>query len=315
MTAGMTSRSDGTHRQAMIDMIHGAQDALTAAIEDLDGGGTFKEDIWQRPDGGGGRSRVLQDGDVFEKAGCGISMVHGELSKEAVAQMGGGKNLPADFPRTFFAAGISLVFHPKNPHAPTVHANVRCFERGDASVDGSWWYGGGADLTPSYLYEEDATHFHKQMKAACDSTDVSFYDKYKKWCDDYFYIVHRDERRGVGGIFFDDLHDRPRDRLLSFVKDVIHGVIPAYVPLIAKRKDSPFTENEKEWQQLRRGRYVEFNLVYDRGTVFGLKTGGRIESILMSLPLTARWQYDHHPEAGSREQALLDVLKTPRAWV
>jgi coproporphyrinogen III oxidase len=303
------------HRQAMIDMIHSAQDALTAAIATLDGGAAFREDQWTRAEGGGGRSRVLQDGRVFEKAGCGISMVHGELSKEAVAQMGGGKDLPADYPRSFFAAGLSLVFHPKNPHAPTVHANVRCFERGDGVVDGSWWYGGGCDLTPSYLYEEDARHFHEQMKSACDKTDVSFYPKYKKWCDDYFYIPHRGERRGVGGIFFDDLRDRPREQLQSFVTDVIHSLLPAYVPLVERRKDLAYTESEKQWQQLRRGRYVEFNLVYDRGTVFGLKTGGRIESILMSLPLTARWEYDHHPAPGSREAALLEVLKTPRDWI
>jgi coproporphyrinogen III oxidase len=303
------------HRQLMIDMIHSAQDALTSAVEQIDGVAKFHEDSWQREGGGGGRSRVLQDGAVFEKAGVGVSVVHGELSPAAIAQMGGGKDLPADYSRAFFAAGISLVFHPKNPHAPTMHANVRLFERGDGQAPGSWWYGGGADLTPSYLYEEDAVHFHRVMKAACDATDASFYEKYKKWCDDYFYIAHRGERRGVGGVFFDDLHDRPRERLQSFVRDVIYGVITAYVPIMERRKNLPYTESEKQWQQLRRGRYVEFNLVYDRGTIFGLKTGGRIESILMSLPLTARWEYDHHPAPGSREAALLDVLRTPRNWL
>jgi coproporphyrinogen III oxidase len=301
-------------REKMSEMIHAAQDALTTSIEQLDGSGRFHEDQWTRPEGGGGRSRVLQDGAVFEKAGCGVSIVHGELSKEAAAQMGGGHALPPDFPRTFFAAGCSLVFHPKNPHAPTTHANVRYFERGDGSVPGSWWFGGGADLTPSYLYDEDAIHFHNTFKQACDRADPSFYSAHKKWCDDYFLIKHREERRGVGGIFFDDLRDRAPDLLLSYAKDVIHSVIPSYVPLVAKRKDQPFTEEEKAWQQIRRGRYVEFNLIYDRGTVFGLKTGGRVESILMSLPLTARWEYDHHPAEGTREAALLQVLREPRDW-
>ncbi len=302
-------------RTAMSEMIQAAQDALTTSIEQLDGRGRFHEDHWTRPEGGGGRSRVLQDGAVFEKAGCGVSMVHGELSKEAVAQMGGGQGLPADFPRTFFAAGISLVFHPRNPHAPTMHANVRYFERGDGSVPGSWWFGGGADLTPSYLYDEDVIHFHRTLQQACDRADPSFYGRYKKWCDDYFFIKHREERRGVGGIFFDDLRDRTPTQLLSFVKDMIHSVIPAYVPIIEKRGNQAYSDLEKNWQQIRRGRYVEFNLVYDRGTVFGLKTGGRTESILMSLPLTARWEYDHHPAVGSPEAALLAVLHTPRDWL
>lgn len=301
-------------RQAMTEMIHAAQDALTTSIEQLDGG-QFHEDRWTRPEGGGGRSRVLQDGVVFEKAGCGISIVHGVLSKEAAAQMGGGTSLPADFPLTFFAAGLSLVFHPRNPHAPTMHANVRYFERGDGSMPGSWWFGGGADLTPSYLYDEDAIHFHRTLQQACNQSDPEYYPKFKAWCDDYFLIKHREERRGVGGVFFDDLRDRAPARLLSFVKDIIYSVIPAYIPLVNNRKDQAFTESQKDWQQLRRGRYVEFNLIYDRGTVFGLRTGGRIESILMSLPLTARWEYDHHPAAGTPEANLLTVLRTPRDWV
>ena len=302
-------------RNAMIAMIHEAQDRLCAAIEALDGEARFKEDTWTRDDGGGGRSRVLQEGRVFEKAGCGISIVHGTLTAAAAAQMGGGKELPADYPLTFFAAGISLVFHPRNPHAPTVHANVRYFERGDGDVQGSWWFGGGADLTPSYLYEADAIHFHEVMKKACDDVDDAFYVPFKQWCDDYFVITHRGERRGVGGIFFDDLRDRAPLDLLAFVKGVIHGVVPAYAPIVERRRDMPFSEAEKDWQQIRRGRYVEFNLVYDRGTTFGLRTGGRIESILMSLPLTARWQYDHHPVDGSDEARLLDVLRTPRDWL
>jgi coproporphyrinogen III oxidase len=313
-----------TIKSAMTAMVRRAQDNITRALEALEGpveqgGARFREELWDhtasQDAGGGGWTRVLQDGRVFEKAGVNVSAVTGELSPDAVAAMGGGKSLPKDFPRTFFATGLSLVIHPKNPHAPTMHANVRYFERGDGSLPGSWWFGGGADLTPSYLYDEDARHFHAVYQAACDATDKGFYAAHKAWCDDYFLIKHRGERRGVGGIFFDDLHDRPAEELLAYIEAVAFGVVPSYVPLVERRKDLPFTEEEKRWQQLRRGRYVEFNLVYDRGTIFGLKTGGRVESILMSLPLTARWEADHAPSPGSREAELLDVLKTPRNWL
>jgi len=199
--------------------------------------------------------------------------------------------------------------------APTAHANYRYFERGDGSVPGSWWFGGGADLTPSYLFEEDARHFHQTHKDACDSFDPSFYPRFKKWCDEYFFIKHRGETRGVGGIFFDDLHDRDSDTLLSFATACANAFVPSYIPLVERRKDMAFTDAQKEWQQLRRGRYVEFNLVYDRGTVFGLRTAGRIESILMSLPLTARWEYCNEPIEGSPEEKMLGVLRTPCSWV
>lgn len=306
----------GTSMQQNFEkMIRQAQDDICAAIERLDGT-FFKEDVWTRQEGGGGISRVLQDGKVFEKAGVNVSVVYGHMPPEAVRAASargvtrdGGYGPNEKVP--FFAAGISSVMHPKNPMAPTVHFNYRYFE----TERGLWWFGGGTDLTPSFLFEEDCSHFHKCLKETCDRHDDEFYPKFKKWCDEYFLIKHRGERRGVGGIFFDDLNDRPAKELFEFAKDCANTVIPAYVPIIERRKDMPYTEQEKKWQQLRRGRYVEFNLVYDRGTVFGLKTGGRIESILMSLPLTARWEYDHHPAENSREAQLLDVLREPKEWI
>lgn len=310
----MTGPAPKDMRARMEAMVKDAQDRICAAIEATDGEGRFHEDTWEREGGGGGRSRVMQDSAVFEKAGVGVSVVHGTLSEEAARTIGGGRSLKGD-DLSFFATGVSLVIHPKNPMAPTAHANYRYFERGDGQQDGSWWFGGGADLTPAYLFDEDAVHFHRVHKEACDKHDPAFYPRFKKQCDEYFFIKHRGERRGVGGIFFDDMHDRDPDALFAFSKECAGALVSSYVPLVEKRKDMPFTEEHKTWQQLRRGRYVEFNLVYDRGTTFGLRTGGRIESILMSLPLTARWEYDHHPAPGSEEERLLEVLKTPRDWL
>ncbi|KAI3692687.1 hypothetical protein L6452_32508 [Arctium lappa] len=302
-------------------MIREAQDSVCAAIEAADGGGKFKEDVWSRPGGGGGISRVLQDGGVWEKAGVNVSVVYGVMPPEAYRAANpanNGGNLKPE-PVPFFAAGISSVLHPKNPFAPTLHFNYRYFET-DAPKDApgaprQWWFGGGTDLTPAYIFEDDVRHFHTVQKNACDKFDPSFYPKFKKWCDDYFYIKHRDERRGLGGIFFDDLNDYDQEMLLSFSTECANSVIEAYLPIIERRKDLPFTDQNKAWQQLRRGRYVEFNLVYDRGTTFGLKTGGRIESILVSLPLTARWEYDHKPEEGSEEWKLLDACINPKDWI
>lgn len=292
----------------MQQLVSEVQATLTAATEAVDGRGKFRLDRWDREGGGGGVSAILQDGAVFEKAGVNVSTVHGTLSAEAAAKMGGGHG---EQDLSFFACGVSVVMHPLNPMAPTAHFNYRYLERGS----GSWWFGGGADLTPSYLFEEDAQHFHRVHKEVCDKHDPAFYPRFKQWCDDYFLIGHRGERRGVGGIFFDDLHDREPEKLLAFVRESAHAFQRAYLPLVERRAAMPFTEAEKRWQQLRRGRYVEFNLVYDRGTLFGLRTGGRIESILMSLPLTSRWEYDVQLEPGSREAALTEVLRTPRAWV
>ncbi|KAL5101020.1 hypothetical protein RYX36_005347 [Vicia faba] len=301
-------------------MIREAQDSVCNAIEAADGGGKFREDVWSRPGGGGGISRVLQDGDVWEKAGVNVSVVYGQMPPDAYrAAKGAASTDQKPGPIPFFAAGISSVLHPKNPFAPTLHFNYRYFET-DAPKDApgaprQWWFGGGTDLTPAYIFEEDVKHFHSIQKQTCDKFDPTFYPRFKKWCDDYFYIKHRDERRGLGGIFFDDLNDYDQEMLLSFATECANSVIPAYIPIIEKRKDLPFTEHQKAWQQLRRGRYVEFNLVYDRGTTFGLKTGGRIESILVSLPLTSRWEYDHKPEVGSEEWKLLDACINPKEWI
>ncbi|GMP71225.1 hypothetical protein CsSME_00029722 [Camellia sinensis var. sinensis] len=301
-------------------MIREAQDSVCLAIEAVDGGGKFKEDVWSRPGGGGGISRVLQDGDIWEKAGVNVSVVYGVMPPEAyrAAKPANSSDVKPG-PVPFFAAGISSVLHPKNPFAPTLHFNYRYFET-DAPSDApgaprQWWFGGGTDLTPAYIFEEDVKHFHSVQKSSCDKFDPSFYPRFKKWCDDYFYIKHRGERRGLGGIFFDDLNDYDQEMLLSFATECANSVVPAYIPIIERRKDTPFTDQHKAWQQLRRGRYVEFNLVYDRGTTFGLKTGGRIESILVSLPLSARWEYDHKPEEGSEEWKLLDACINPKEWV
>lgn len=300
-----------SHMQSLVTEV---QASLTAALEAVDGSARFRRDTWTRDGGGGGTSCVLQDGAVFEKAGVNVSSVHGTLTPEAARSMGGGKQL-GDQALDFFACGVSVVIHPHNPMAPTAHFNYRYLERGDAKAPAAWWFGGGADLTPSYLFEDDAKHFHRVHKEVCDAHDPAFYPRFKKTCDDYFLIAHRGERRGVGGIFFDDLHDRPADQLFSFVHDCAHAFERAYVPLVEKRKSMPFSEANKRWQQLRRGRYAEFNLVYDRGTLFGLRTAGRIESILMSLPLTARWEYDVKVEPGSPEEQLTRVLREPRDWL
>lgn len=288
------------------------QDRICTAIQAIDGT-EFTATSWDRPGGGGGESRVIQGGNVFEKAGVNVSAVHGTLPEAARVAMRA-RQAPVPDDGRFFATGISLVMHPHNPMAPTVHANYRYFELGDREP-GAWWFGGGADLTPAYLFEDDARHFHAVHKAACDEHDPAFYPRFKRWCDEYFHLHHRGERRGIGGIFFDDLNDRSADALLAFQASCGRAFLDAYVPVIARRRDLPFTDAHRTWQQLRRGRYVEFNLVWDRGTVFGLKTDARVESVLMSLPLTARWEVDHHPEPGSDEARLLDVLRTPVDWV
>jgi len=292
-------REDGTPDDSMRvrfeKMIREAQNTICSAIEELDGV-EFMEDSWTRPGGGGGISRVLANGNVFEKAGVNVSVVYGKMPPEAY-RAATGEGVKSDEYIPFFAAGISSVMHPWNPMAPTMHFNYRYFETDspDANADGApraWWFGGGTDLTPSYCFKEDIKHFHQTLKDATDKSDPEYYQQMKEMCDEYFLIKHRGERRGVGGIFYDDKNDKSPEHCLELATNCASAVVPAYVPLVAKHKDDEFSEQQKEWQQLRRGRYVEFNLVYDRGTTFGLKTGGRIESILMSLPLTARWEYD-----------------------
>jgi coproporphyrinogen III oxidase len=279
----------------------GLQTRICDGLEAEDGTGMFRNDRWQRAGGGGGLTRVLVDGAVFEKAGVNTSTVHGELKPDFAA------TLPGDG-LAFFASGVSLVLHPKSPRVPTVHANFRCLRRGSAL-----WFGGGADLTPYYPEREDVEHFHRTWKTVCDRHDPSHYARFKKWCDDYFYLPHRGETRGVGGIFFDQLQaDRARD--FAFVRDAGDAFLEAYLPIMRRRKLDGWSERERQFQLLRRGRYVEFNLLYDRGTVFGLKTDGRTESILMSLPPLVRWEYDAQFDPDSREADLVNWLR-PRDWL
>ncbi|XP_041352280.1 oxygen-dependent coproporphyrinogen-III oxidase-like [Gigantopelta aegis] len=297
-------------------MIMRIQAEVCHALEEQDGEKKFLVDKWTREEGGGGVTCVLQDGTVFEKAGVNVSVVTGKLPKGAIQQMRSrgkiieGEDLP------FFAAGISSVIHPKNPHVPTVHFNYRYFELTLPNGKKQWWFGGGTDLTPSYLVEEDCKHFHRTLKAACDrSGNKSLYPKYKKWCDNYFFIEHRGESRGIGGIFFDDVDSPNQNEVFKFVTSCAESVVPCYIPIVEKHKNETFSYGERKWQLLRRGRYVEFNLIYDRGTKFGLYTpGARYESILMSLPLLARWEYCHRPEPGSKEEKFVWVLKHPRDW-
>uniref|UniRef100_A0A5K3FF58 coproporphyrinogen oxidase n=3 Tax=Mesocestoides corti TaxID=53468 RepID=A0A5K3FF58_MESCO len=295
------------------------QSYLCRNMEAIDGKAKFVVDRWMRDKNeGGGISCVLQDGEVFEKAGVNISVITTTLSEAAIKQMKErSKDLESGGNYKFTAVGISSVNHPRNPHAPTMHFNFRYFEVVDVETGKStWWFGGGCDLTPSYLYDDDARHFHLPFKAACDAHNPTYYADFKKWCDDYFFIKHRGESRGIGGIFFDDLDSPSQSEAFAFVKDCAAAVAPAYLPIVVKRRKMPFTAKEKEWQLIRRGRYVEFNLIYDRGTKFGLFTpNARYESIFVSMPLYAKWVYCHDPSDDPRHIALLDVLKHPREWV
>lgn len=294
--------------------IQNLQNEICEALEEIDGKGKFREDDWDRDGGGGGKTRVIEKGNVFEKGGVNISTVHGELPQPIKKHF----NVKDGW---FWAGGISLVIHPKSPMVPTAHANFRYFELYDneemsKQVDG--WFGGGADLTPYYLYEEDARHFHQTYKEVCDKHGEDLYPKFKKQCDEYFFNLHRNEARGIGGLFFDYLRaddKRSLEDWHSFAEDTGRVFLNSYIPIINKRKDEPYGVEERYWQEIRRGRYVEFNLIHDRGTLFGLKTGGRIESILMSLPPEVRWDYDFNPKEGSRETELLEVLKNPRDWM
>ena len=292
--------------------IENLQDQITSRLEEVDGTSKFEEDIWEREEGGGGRTRVIENGAIFEKGGVNISAVHGELPEVLRTQFKVKEG-------NFFACGLSLVMHPVNPFVPTVHANWRYFEMYDAAGNiVTQWFGGGQDLTPYYLFEEDATHFHTVCKTACDKHHREFYPNFKKTCDTYFWNVHRKEARGVGGLFFDYLKETDdfsiKDRY-NFVTEIGNSFLESYVPIVEGRKEKKFTKMHKDWQEVRRGRYVEFNLVHDRGTLFGLRTNGRIESILMSLPPIVQWKYNHHPENNSEEAKLLDVLLNPREWI
>lgn len=286
------------------------QDRFVSELEAEDGQATFQEDAWQREEGGGGRSRVLTNGAVFEQAGINFSHVHGDqLPPSASAAR------PELAGRSFEAMGVSLVIHPHNPYIPTSHANVRFFLAEKPGHDPVWWFGGGFDLTPYYPFKEDVIHWHETAKAACDPFGDEIYPRYKKWCDDYFYLKHRDETRGVGGLFFDDLNEWGFEKSFAFMRSVGDHYVDAYRPIVRKRKDTPFTERERDFQLYRRGRYVEFNLVFDRGTLFGLQSGGRTESILMSLPPLVKWRYNWQPETGTPEANLYAHYLKPQNWL
>ena len=286
------------------------QDRICAGIEAEDGQAKFQEENWEREAGGGGRTRVMADGAVFEQAGINFSHVFGAgLPASATAHR------PELAGRTFEAMGVSLVIHPKNPYIPTSHANVRFFIAEKEGEDPIWWFGGGFDLTPYYPFEGDVLHWHVVSKTACEPFGADVYDRFKKWCDEYFYLKHRDETRGVGCLFFDDLNEWGFDRCFEFMQSVGNHYLEAYRPIVARRKDMPYGERERDFQLYRRGRYVEYNLVYDRGTLFGLQTGGRTESILMSLPPLVKWRYNWSPEPGSPEAKLYTDFLRPRNWL
>ena len=294
---------------AVVAYLRELQDRLCASVESADGRATFRQDRWQRAEGGGGDSRVLRDGAVFEQAGVNFSHVTGAtLPASATAQR------PELAEAPWIAAGVSLVFHPLNPYVPTTHANVRFF-CATGKQGPVWWFGGGFDLTPYYPFDEDVLHWHRTAQQACAPFGDDVYARHKDWCDRYFFLKHRNETRGVGGLFFDDLNEWGFERCFSYQRSVGDHFLHAYLPIVARRKDLPYGERERQFQLYRRGRYVEFNLVYDRGTSFGLQSGGRTESILMSLPPLARWEYDWHPDPGSPEARLYSDFLRPRDWL
>jgi len=286
------------------------QQAITGSIQALDGREIFIHDDWIRDGGGGGKTMVLSGGGIFEQAGVNFSEVSGDsLPASATAHR------PELAGRTFHAMGVSLVMHPDNPYVPTSHANVRFLIAEKPGEPAVWWFGGGFDLTPYYGYEEDCIHWHRIARQACEAFGPGRYSEHKQWCDDYFYLKHRNEARGIGGLFFDDLNQPDFEQAFAFMRSVGDHYLPAYLPIVEKRRNTEYGEREKKFQWYRRGRYVEFNLVYDRGTLFGLQSGGRTESILMSLPPVVNWQYNYQPEAGSAEARLTDYFLKPRDWI
>lgn len=295
---------------AVKDYLLSLQDDICQQLTEEDSGKDFFEDTWQRAAGGGGRSRVMEEGHVFEKAGINFSHVFGDgLPASATAHR------PELAGRSFQAMGVSLVIHPRNPYVPTSHANVRFFIAEKEGADPVWWFGGGFDLTPYYGFGEDCVHWHQTARQACMPFGDDVYPRYKKWCDDYFFLKHRNEPRGIGGLFFDDLNEWGFEKSLAFMQSIGNSYIKAYRPIVTRRKDTSYGERERDFQMYRRGRYVEFNLVYDRGTLFGLQTGGRTESILMSLPPLVKWRYDWHPEPGSKEAELYEKFLKPQDWI
>ncbi|MFO1394898.1 MAG: oxygen-dependent coproporphyrinogen oxidase [Steroidobacteraceae bacterium] len=295
---------------AVIAYLRSLHDRVTVALEAADGAARFRRDSWQRPEGGGGESRVLRDGAVFEQAGINFSHVMGaKLPASATAAR------PELAGASFEATGVSLVIHPRNPYVPTSHANVRYFVAMREGEIAAWWFGGGFDLTPYYPFEDDVLAWHRAAQAACDPFGPDVYAKYKDWCDRYFYLKHRGETRGVGGLFFDDVNEWGFEKCFAFMRSVGDAYASAYLPIVERRRSTAYGERERNFQLYRRGRYVEFNLLYDRGTVFGLQTGGRTESILMSLPPLVRWEYDFRPEPGTPEERLYRDFLHPRDWL
>jgi coproporphyrinogen III oxidase len=302
-----TEQSIKIDKQEIEAWFKSLQDQICTGLEQSDGEARFKEDLWTRAEGGGGRTRIIQKGKVFEKGGVGFSAVHGETPEKILNALNLSKS-------NFYATGISLVIHPANPWVPIIHMNTRYFEMDS----GICWFGGGIDLTPHYINKEEATFFHKELKKTCDKHHPNYYPDFKNWADDYFYIPHREETRGIGGIFFDRLSEekgRSLTDVFKFVKDVGSTFLPTYTHLVEKNKNKEYSGQEKKWQFIRRGRYVEFNLVYDKGTKFGLDTKGRTESILMSLPPMAEWEYNFQPEQGSKEEETLSLLKKNIKWI
>ncbi|MGI9221103.1 MAG: oxygen-dependent coproporphyrinogen oxidase [Woeseiaceae bacterium] len=293
------------------EYLQSLQARIVTELEQLDGKQTFKRDAWERAGGGGGLSCVMSGGSVFEQAGVGFSHVFGSQLPPSAT-----KARPELAGQQFQAVGVSLVIHPNNPYVPTTHANFRYFSAGDPDAGPSaWWFGGGFDLTPYYPFPEDVVHWHTVAKGACDSYGEDLYARYKQWCDEYFFLKHRNETRGVGGLFFDDVNEAGFEDSFAFLRSVGDSFLPAYSPIVKNRNNHPYGEQQREFQLYRRGRYVEFNLIYDRGTIFGLQSGGRTESILMSLPPRVRWEYNWQPEAGSAEQKLYDDYLRPRDWL
>ena len=295
---------------SVVEYLTQLQQDITRKVQRADGKAAFETDEWQREGGGGGRSMVLRGGAVFEQAGVNFSEVHGDnLPPSATA------NRPQLAGRRFRATGVSLVIHPDNPYVPTSHANVRFFIAEKPGEDPIWWFGGGFDLTPYYGFEEDCVHWHRVARQACEPFGADRYPAYKQWCDEYFFLRHRNEPRGIGGLFFDDLSEPDFAQAFAFMQSVGDHYLEAYLPIVQRRKDTAFGEREKQFQWYRRGRYVEFNLVYDRGTLFGLQSGGRTESILMSLPPVVNWRYNYRPPPGSREAELTEHYLQPRDWL
>ena len=292
------------------DYLTSLQETISSAVTNNDPSAQMTEDHWQREDGGGGRSRVFTGGQVFEQAGVNFSHVFGDKLPPSATD-----NRPKLAGRGFEAMGLSLVFHPHNPYVPTTHCNVRFFIAEKPGEEPVWWFGGGFDLTPYYANMQDCVHWHQTAKQACDPFGSDHYNKFKQWCDDYFYLKHRNEPRGIGGLFFDDYDEGGFESSFAFMQSVGDSFLPAYEPILQQRKDTPYTDRERQFQLYRRGRYVEFNLVFDRGTLFGLQSGGRVESILMSMPPSVRWQYNWSPETGTPEAELYEVYLKKRDWL